>query len=332
MGSNGGPASDAHGTNCSGIIAAVGDNSIGVVGIAYGCKIIPFALGYESPPGSGQLFTNDTWISNCFNYAWNTAGADVISNSWGGGSVSSTITNAINTATTSGRGGNGTAVLFAAGNSNSSVQYPATLTSVISVAAMSMCNTRKTTTSCDGENFWGSNFGTGLDVGAPGVKIYSTDLTGTAGYSNTDYFSSFNGTSSACPAVGRNGIDLFCESFFDSLPRLALIWNQLVKSRWLLLRLQCFRTTQRNMDIESWLWTSGRLCSHAGSIRCNLHHPNIINSNRHHFIRCHPFMGKRRWCNWLQCTLQTYRKSFMDKYYFRDHFPSCFGSLSNHAV
>lgn len=202
LGSNGGPASsDAHGTNCSGIIAAVGNNSLGVAGIAYGCKIIPIRLGYESPPGTGQLFTSDTWISNCFNYAWNTAGADVISNSWGGGSVSSTITNAINTATTSGRGGNGTAVLFAAGNSNSSVQYPATLTSVISVAAMSMCNTRKTTSSCDGENFWGSNFGTGLDVGAPGVKIYSTDLTGSAGYSNTDYFSAFNGTSSACPAV-----------------------------------------------------------------------------------------------------------------------------------
>jgi hypothetical protein len=48
-------------------------------GIAYGCKIVPIRMGYESPAGSGQLNTSDSWITNSFNYAWSTAGADVIS-------------------------------------------------------------------------------------------------------------------------------------------------------------------------------------------------------------------------------------------------------------
>jgi thermitase len=39
--------------------------------------------------------------------------------------------------------GLGSVVLFAAGNDNGAVSYPATLTNVISVAAMSMCNQRK---------------------------------------------------------------------------------------------------------------------------------------------------------------------------------------------
>src|SRR5262249_19585785 len=114
---------------------------------------------------------------------------------------SSTINNAISAATTSGRGGKGAAVLFASGNENGAVTYPATLTNVIAVGAMSMCNQRKSPSSCDGENWWGGNFGTNLDVSAPGVKIYATDLVGSAGYSTTDYFSAFNGTSSATPAV-----------------------------------------------------------------------------------------------------------------------------------
>ena len=64
---------------------------------------------------------------------------------------------------------------------------------------MSPCNERKSPSSCDGENFWGSNYGNGLDFVAPGVRIHSATIGG--------YTSTFNGTSSACPhAAGVAGL------------------------------------------------------------------------------------------------------------------------------
>lgn len=197
LGSSGGPSgNDAHGTNCAGIIAAVGNNNLGVAGVAYNCKIVPVRIAYSS--GSSWVTTN-AQIGTSIDWAWNQGAADVLSNSWGGGSSSTLINDPITRATTLGRGGLGAPVLFAAGNANSANSYPATLTNVISVVAMSMCDKRKTPTSCDGETWWGSNFGTGVDVAAPGVKIYSTDISGSAGYSTGDYYATFNGTSSATP-------------------------------------------------------------------------------------------------------------------------------------
>gem|GEM_PF-1972442 len=198
QGSNGGPSgNDAHGTACAGIIAAVGNNNLGVAGVAYGCKIIPVRIAYSN--AQGNWVTSNTIIGNGLNWAWQTAGAHILSNSWGGGSSSTTINNAITSAVTSGRGGLGSPVLFAAGNDNGANSYPATQTNTISVIAMSMCYQRKSPTSCDGETFWGSNYGSGADVAAPGVKIATTDISGSAGYSTSDYTGTFNGTSSATP-------------------------------------------------------------------------------------------------------------------------------------
>jgi subtilisin family serine protease len=197
QGSGGAPqGDDAHGTACAGIIAASGNNNLGAAGVAYNCKIIPVRIAYSS--GSSWI-TSNTWIGNALNWSWQTAGADILSNSWGGGSSSSTINNAIDGAVNNGRGGLGSPVLFAAGNDNGANSYPATQSNVISVIAMSMCAERKSPSSCDGETWWGSNYGTGADVAAPGVKIYCTDISGSAGYSNGDYTGTFNGTSSATP-------------------------------------------------------------------------------------------------------------------------------------
>lgn len=196
-GSGGGPNNpDAHGTNCAGIIGAI-NNSIGVSGVAPLVQIIPVRIAIGN--GFGGWITSDAQIANGINWAY--PNADVLSNSWGGGSPSSLIDNAIANAVTLGRGGRGCVVVFSTGNSNSAVAYPATNANIIAVGAMSMCNQRKHPSSCDGENWWGSNFGSGLSVVAPGVKIETTDITGSNGYTGGDYNSSFNGTSSACPFV-----------------------------------------------------------------------------------------------------------------------------------
>ncbi len=210
--SGGAPAANnAHGTSCAGIIAAV-NNTIGVRGVANNAQIIPIRMGIVA----GGLFnTTETQIANCFNQAVS-RGADVISNSWRLNIPSQQVEQAINNALSNGRGGLGCVVLFAAGNDNAGVAYPASLPGVIAVGASAPCDTRKRSsdnplavapgvqpdpagTSCDGENWWGSNFGTGLDILAPGVLIPTTDNVGANGAVGGDYNSSFNGTSSACP-------------------------------------------------------------------------------------------------------------------------------------
>lgn len=189
--SNGATQGVPHGTACAGIIAAV-TNNIGVSGISYNAKIMPVRVF----PTIGSP-TNDM-LANGITWAYQN-GADIISNSWGGGSNSDAINNAIHNAITNGRNNKGCVILFSTGNDDSVVEYPAILEDVIAVGATSMCDERKSPNSCDGENAWGSNYGNEIDVVAPGVKIYTTDIFGSAGYNSGDYVSNFNGTSSACP-------------------------------------------------------------------------------------------------------------------------------------
>jgi hypothetical protein len=188
---------DMHGTACASIIAAVSWNGLGVSGIAPKAKILPVRIAYRS---GLYWVTTDSWITAGIYWAV-AQGADVISNSWGGGSSSTSINEAFAYAFSNGRSGKGAVVLAAAGNGNGSVQYPATLSELIAVGATSMCDTRKSPTSCDGEAWWGSDYGTHLDVMAPGVKIVAADLHGPEGAEDGDYILTFNGTSSACPAA-----------------------------------------------------------------------------------------------------------------------------------
>jgi subtilisin family serine protease len=206
-------STENHGTACSGIIGAIKDNGIGISGIAPNCKIIPIhASQGNSLPHS--------YVVDAFRWACQNGNADVISNSWGGGSPYTPLTNIIDSVVTYGRNGLGCVVVFASGNGNSSVSYPASLSNVIAVGAVSPCGQRKSPTSCDTETVWGSNYGAELDVVAPGVLISSTDRQGTNGYnpnkpihpgcggtiltsdySDQNYTVWFNGTSSACPHV-----------------------------------------------------------------------------------------------------------------------------------
>ncbi|MBX2876415.1 MAG: S8 family peptidase [Saprospiraceae bacterium] len=189
---------DAHGTACAGLVAAVGNNSIGIAGVAYNSKVIPIRVAYRAV---NNWVTTNGWIANAINWAWEEGQADILSNSWGGGSPSSLINEAIDNALRFGRRGLGSPVVFAAGNHNGELSYPASYSETIAVTAMSMCNERKSLNSCDGENWWGANYGVGVDIAAPGVKISSLDNSGPSGWREGNYLSDFNGTSAACPNV-----------------------------------------------------------------------------------------------------------------------------------
>lgn len=190
----------SHGTACAGIAGAVTNNNLGVAGVARNCRLMSISNSLVGSPNSRQKRADG------INWAWQN-GAAVISNSWSSGVPYAVITNAIANALANGRGGLGTVICFSAGNGNGAVSYPANSNpDIVVVGAMSPCGERKTPTSCDGENWWGSDFGSQLDVMAPGVKIQTTDRQGGNGYNNAagvagNYTPSFNGTSSACPHV-----------------------------------------------------------------------------------------------------------------------------------
>ena len=145
---------------------------------------------------------------------------DVISCSWGGGGNIVLLNTEINNALTQGRGGLGCIVVFSTGNDNEPIIYPANSNpAILAIGAINQCGQRKSPNSCDnipwfrpryGDYLGGSNFGTQLDIVAPGVRIYTSDIQGNAGYNppqegtdiyNRDYTSNFGGTSAATPHV-----------------------------------------------------------------------------------------------------------------------------------
>ena len=196
---------DGHGTCCAGIVAASGNNGIGVTGVTWNSKIMPIRIGF------GNFWTQSDWIIDGLTWPVDN-GADVLSNSWGGGAPSTSIQNAVSYSTTVGRGGLGAPNFFASGNNNGSVSYPAAYPEAIAVGASSPCDERKSPSSCDGETWWGSNYGSTLDFVAPGPLTTTVDIAGSGGYDSGDYTSSFNGTSSATPHAAGAGALLLAVS------------------------------------------------------------------------------------------------------------------------
>jgi len=191
---------NSHGTSCAGIIVAR-NNEIGLRGIAYGAKIIPIRIFYKN---GGNFFITNTAIASAFTWAKN-AGADVISNSWQAGYGSECVYNAITDCVENGRNGKGCVVLAASGNDDIPyVVYPASHPQVIAVGASNRCDERKSPTHpCYGElsryNTWGSNYGHGLSVVAPGVSIHTTTNDVHPFVPWSGYRDDYSGTSAACP-------------------------------------------------------------------------------------------------------------------------------------
>lgn len=192
-----GQSSSWHGTHVSGTVAAVGNNRHGVIGGAYGAKVVPVRVlgrggGYTSDIVDGIVWASGGSVSGV---PANANPAEVINMSLGGsGSCSSTYQNAINSAVS-----RGTTVVVAAGNSNADAagHTPASCGNVINVAASNKSGTRASY----------SNYGSTIDVAAPGgdspdctTLIVSTGNAGTKGPTSENY-SCMAGTSMAAPHV-----------------------------------------------------------------------------------------------------------------------------------
>jgi len=198
----GGSSIDFHGTACAGIIGGIRNNEKGIAGVAPNCKLISISFSYDP---SNQLLSNQK-IAMGINWAWQN-GADVISNSWyiEGTLHRSYIIDAIDSAVTRGREGKGCIMVFAAGNfEDTIVTFPASLSSefssVIAVGAITPYGERKTSSFWDGIGDWGSNYGSKLDIMAPGSLI-STTSNYIEIYWPFVYFPIFSGTSAATPHV-----------------------------------------------------------------------------------------------------------------------------------
>ncbi|MEU6353213.1 S8 family serine peptidase [Streptomyces sp. NPDC047072] len=169
---------DGHGSHVAGTIAAV-DNKIGVIGAAPGCRIMPLRINLTSGMndnradainyvrGQAQAHPDRRYVVNC---SWRTSGDHA--------GIRTAIQDTVAA---------GVVICFAAGNDGSNTdvtpQYPGVYPEVIAVAALDQNNARASF----------SNFGTNVDVAAPGVNVWSTYLGGNYRF--------LDGTSMATPHV-----------------------------------------------------------------------------------------------------------------------------------
>lgn len=202
---------NGHGTHVGGIAGAITNNARGVAGLAggwneiqnepaNGVKIMALRVGWSGSYGGQEVgYVRMDFCAQAMYYAAN-KGATSINCSWGS-SASGGLPAAADYATSM-----GVLIVAAAGNEGS--QYPNYLqgrSDVLAVAA---------TDSLDKRPYW-SNYGTWVDVSAPGVNIIST-------YHNhydpvNDYVALISGTSQSCPhGAGLAGL---IKSFNPALDR-----------------------------------------------------------------------------------------------------------------
>ena len=171
-----------HGTHTSGILAAIGNNGIGVVGINWNAKML--SCKFLNASGVGY----DSGAIECLNYivALKNRGENirVSNNSWGSLVTSAVLQNAFDSA-----GSSGILHVCAAGNQTSNNDstpfYPAAFTSsnILAVAASDQSDNLASF----------SNYGpTSVDLAAPGVAIMSTFAS---------VYQPMDGTSMATPHV-----------------------------------------------------------------------------------------------------------------------------------
>jgi subtilisin family serine protease len=174
-----------HGTYCAGLIAAKGNDSKKIIGLAFGCKVMPIKIS-----DNGSALDSD--IAAGCNLA-DSLGAQVINLSFGGPNADPQLKNMVNKIASDGK-----FLAIAAGNDNTTAKdYPGGY-SDICVGA--------TGTGNPGDPDWGadtrapySNYGTYVDICAPGSFLKSTTNSSDTSYSSPPDYES--GTSFATPLV-----------------------------------------------------------------------------------------------------------------------------------
>ena len=147
-----------HGTHCAGTIGGVGNNGQGVAGVCWNVKIM--AIKFLNSGGNG--YTDDAIESVQYSILM---GANLSSNSWGGGGYSQGLKDAIDAA-----GAAGMLFVAAAGNNGGDndtyPHYPSSYTSESLISVMA-------TDRYDNKSSF-SNYGRiSVDIGAPGSDIFS---------------------------------------------------------------------------------------------------------------------------------------------------------------
>jgi subtilisin family serine protease len=179
-----------HGTHVSGIIAAEMDNETGIVGIVGDLDVVIIPIKVLDEEGTGEPEDIIAGIEYAIEQ-----GADIINISFGGETADSEgIVAAIEEAIAA-----DIIVVAASGNDSSScdMYIPASIDGVYTVAASSMDNSFA--------DF--SNYGSSVEIVAPGEKILSTVL--------NDSYEAWDGTSMSTPIV--TGIAAMLKAYDENL-------------------------------------------------------------------------------------------------------------------
>jgi len=165
----------SHGTLCAGTIAGIINNIEGISGMANVSIIAEKAFGVS---GMGSDLDCKAAIMHAVDM-----GVDIISCSWGSNSLSQTLKDGLDYAID-----HNVMVIAAAGNENSSIpHYPAAYPKVLAVSSTNKEDLKTNS----------SNYGSWIDIAAPGEDIFSTvpyDIKGT-------FYDFAYGTSMAAPHV-----------------------------------------------------------------------------------------------------------------------------------
>ena len=198
---------DDHGTSVAGVAAAVGNNSIDVVGSAFGATL----------SGSTLIACSNSDLDEANALSFHNSDLDIYSNSWGPSDNGQTVDApgpltlaAFENDVYNGRNGLGNIITWAAGNglgSDDNANYDGYANSRFTIAVTAISHLGIQSSYAEP----GANILVAAHSNGDGVGITTTDITGSWGSTSGNITNSFGGTSSATP-LASGVIALMLES------------------------------------------------------------------------------------------------------------------------